>query len=706
MGPEITPSPSDPSTGRHWQPVSPRSPYQSSDAVSNLHSPWLDPLSPNLRDSPVFTSRHDSQMGLMGFNRAEPSPTLGVFHSSTNKLLRSEPWWKKALKSKWSMIIGLVLGVGGALGHHFLYHYLDGREATDQQWWLRLGQFISFVAKANFVITVMMAHQQVAWRVVGQKGCSVKAIDSLFGSAHNFMEIFNREAWIRSRLVMFLAMYMWASPFVVIFTSATLDVVPGTLRDLNATCPSVRTLNFSHESKDSWRTPWIMENNTLNGLSLSQYNETYRGGNLYEGKNSTALDIFEYWDQPSNYLGAISSGVISRNRATQRENVSADICGKGWDCSTTIHFVAPGYYCTEHKEADPSDPVQLDDIVPTGNLSYKAITQDGEYARPQIATYNGSAIVPQPPPFPTNLGAFRTEPMIWIGYAAVEDTTQKHERNRSQKSWNTNYTAVIFSCEHRETNYTVDFNYTGGIQTYNVTKRDYKQKIINTKFAGNFSDDGTFDRTYATPDSKYVTPKSDYGWYRQVAAYHSLGKKLRDLLAGEITWPEAIAEGLITTSKLIDRHESLPVPNLQHQVRRLYEDLIISLLSDPQFAVVAWAADPTRRSGTGRGGEDTRYKCVRQKTGAFFFYHWPVLVSVYFASFAIAAMAVAYGIFAMQKDGIDKQREMTFSSIAGATRVVNLEQVDGGATKIRCWPVEESPGDRYYEFRAERHGGQ
>lgn len=644
-------------------------------------------------------------MGLMGFNRAEPSPTLSVFHSSTNRLLRSEPWWKKALKSKWSMIIGLVLGVSGALGHHFLYDHLHGREATDQQWWLRLGQFISFVAKANFVITVMMAHQQVAWRVVGQKGCSVEAIDSLFGSAHNFMEIFNREAWIKSRLVMFLAMYMWASPFVVIFTSATLDVVPGTIHDSNATCPSVRTLNFSHESKDSWRTPWITENNTLKGLSLSQYNETYLGGNRDKDKNPDYLDIFEYWDQPSNYFGAIASGVISRNRATQKENVSVEICGEGWDCSTTVHFVAPGYYCKEHQEADPLDPLHLDSIVPTGNFSYLAITQQGEYARPQIETHNGSAIAQQPP-FPPDLGAFRTEPMIWIGYAAVEDTTQKHELNRSEKAWNSNYTAVMFSCEHRETNYTVDFNYTGGIQTFNVTKRDYKQKIVNTKFAGNLSDDGTLDRTYATPDGNYVTPRSDYGRYRQVAAYHSLGEKLRDLLAGHITWPDAIVDGLITTSKLIDRHESLPVPNLQHEVRRLYEDLIISLLSDPQFAVVAWAANSTRRSGTGVGGEDTRYKCARQKKGAFFFYHWPVLVSVYFVSFAIAAMAVAYGIFAMQKDGINKQREMTFSSIAGATRVVNLEQGDGGVTKIRCWPVEESPGDRYYEFRAERQGGQ
>ncbi|KAF7557560.1 hypothetical protein G7Z17_g578 [Cylindrodendrum hubeiense] len=712
MEPEISQSPADASIGQQWQPLSPRSPGQSTEAASNLNSPWFDPLSPYLQDSSVFDPKHGSHMGLMGVDRVDTTPGLGVlqsgrrlsvYHSSTEELHQSDPWWKKVLKSKWSMIIGLMLGVAGAVSHHILYDHLHGREAKDQRWWLRLGQLISFIAKANFVVTVMMAHQQVAWREVGQKGFTLGAIDSLFGSTHNFMELFNREAWIKSRLIMLLAIYVWASPFVVIFTSATLDVITGTIQE-NATCPSVRTLNFFNEGKRSWHYDKKADNNILNGLSISAYNETVKGGNMklslysdtVEGKNTIRLNntndsnIFEYWDQPSKALSSIASVVLSSGRAIQRENVSVEICGKGWDCSTTVHFIAPGYNCSLGKA---EAPFNLSSLGPTGNYTYQAVTDRGEYARPQIRLQDDKAgsLPLKGPPFPKDLGAFRTEPIIWIGYREVDDTPR-------------NYTPVIFSCEHWETNYTVDFNYTGGLQTYNVTNRDYMRKIIKSRYTGNNTDNSTLDRTTADPKSSYVFPKPDYLRYRRVAAYHSLGKKLRDLLAGSIK-SDNVAEGDVVTSKLIDRRNGLPVPRLDEAVRRLYEDLIISLLSDPQLLVVSWAANSSRLSGIGVGDEDTRYNCVRQQKTALFFYHWQALAAVYIASFAIAAVAVAYGILAMNQEGINKQRDMTFSSIAGATRRVNMDDDEDGVTKMRAWPIEEGPGGRLYEFRAEGRGG-
>ncbi|KAH7154746.1 hypothetical protein DER46DRAFT_688820 [Fusarium sp. MPI-SDFR-AT-0072] len=710
MGPGISQSPTGSPTGRESQAFSPQSP-QSTEEDSRIHSPWLDPLSPNLRDSFVIRGKHDSEMGLLGTNRADHTgPGLDVFRSSSNKVRQPDPWSKKVVKSKWSMVICLMLGVGSAFGHHFLYDHLHGREAKDQQWWFRLGQFISFIAKANFVVAVLMARQQVAWRAVGQKGFSVEAVDSLFGAVHDVMELFNKEAWNKSWLVMCLAMYMWVSTFIVIFSSATLDVVPDTKRE-NTTCPSIRTLNFSNDVKKSWRDEKKAENETLIGISLSFYNETMDGK---KSENKNDHNFFDYWDMPSKALGAIASTVFPRGQPLQRDNVALEVCGDGWDCLTTIHFMGPGYKCkqlaknagsTMEKFGDAKPPVDLDMLVPAGNYTYYATTNEGDYSRPQINPGEGG-VPTQPLPFPPNLGAFRTEPIIWLGHATVDDVTTPHAQNNSDKGWKDDYTPVIFACEHWETNYTVNLNYTSGLQTYNVTKRDYKHKIIDTTYIGNSSSDGTLDGTIAAPKENYVQPHPDFRKYRQVAAYHALGKKLRDLLHGSIKLPDFITDSEITTSKLIDRHEHLTVPNFQDAVRHLYEDLLISLLSDPQLLVVSWAADPSKLSGTGVGGPDTYYSCIRQREANYFFYNWKVLVAVYVASFAVASVGVTYGIVAMYKDGVREQREMTFSSIAGATRRVSLDQNEDRETKIRCWPVEERSGDRLYEFRAEGRAGQ
>ncbi|KAF5027073.1 hypothetical protein F66182_842 [Fusarium sp. NRRL 66182] len=691
------------------------------DTVSQQHSPWLDPQSPNLRDTATFDRSYDIHRGLMGNEPTNVSydktPNVGaVRRSTTIALPESGPLWLRVVKSRWSMVGCLIFGVAAALGHHFLYNALDGREALNQQWWLRLGQLISFISNASFVLAAMMAHQQIAWQAVGKKGFSVKAVDSLFGSGHYITELFSREAWVKSWFVMFLALYMWFSPLVVILTSATLDVEPGDKVE-NTLCPSVRTLNFSNEAKESYQTPKRAESETFkNGLSLSGYNVTAPGGNLAE--DAEDLDAFEYYNVPSSFLVRIADGVFSSGQPIHKKDVALEICGEGWNCSTTIHFVGPGYNCKEvangvgsemESFGDAEPPFDLSQLVPVSNFTYWADTDKGEYMRPQMSNVSVGGIPSEEdgPPFPENLGAFRTEPMIWIGYAAVEDYNKLHANSSEADGWNDDYTPIIFACDHWEVNYTVTFNYTAGFQTYNVTNRDYKRKIIDTTWSSwtNESTDGTADGNVAEPERNYVSPRNDYARYRRIAAFHSLGLKLREAIFGNVRVQGGVAaDGPITATTLLNRPESLAVPNFQDEVRRTYEDLLISLLSDPQLLAVAWAADPSKLSGTGVGGQDTKYECERRQIANFFDYDWPILVAVYVVSFVIASVGVYFGISAMASDGTYAQRGMTFSSIAGATKSVSADQIESKDTRIRCFPVEERSGDRSYEFRAELEG--
>lgn len=696
-------SPSNAALSKDAHMLSPPTPGESTDARSRLQSPWLDPMSPNLQDSVASRGRPESQIGLLNSSRGNGSEIgLNIYQPSPPTRRPGNSWLVKILKSKWSMVICLFLGVAGALAHHLLYYHLHGREATKQEWWLRLGQFLAFVAKASFVVAVLVAHQQVAWRAVGQKSFSVHAVDSLFGAAHDAFELFNKEAWKKSSFVMFLAMYIWASPFVVILTSATLNVELDTKQE-DVTCTSVRTLNFSNDAKKSWRDSKKAENETMNGLSLSMFNEVTQ--------NRTDPDAFDYWLRASPALDSIASRVLTGLQSLQRDGVAKEICGGDWDCNTTIHFLGPGYKCQQLARGVDSKmgkfgtykaPFNLSQLMPAASFSYNTIADQGEYAATQIAV-DQKNIPLQEPPFPKNLGAFRTEPAIWLGYVEVDDMSVKHANASNEKGWEEDYTPVITACDHWETNYTVEMSYTGGFQSFKVTDRNYMHKIIDTTYVNQSAYDGTLDNTFAEPEENYVLPQ-DWMNYRRVAAYHSLGLKLRNLLNGSIELlPGPIAHSDITTSKLIDRHETLPVPNFETRVRSLYENLLLSLLSDPQLLVVAWASDPSKLSGIGEGGPDTAYPCTLIRKASVFVYHWEILVLVYGASFIVASAAVAYGIVAMRRDGVEELRAMTFSSIARATKRMNLDQDENRRGRIRA--VEERPGSGLYEFRVEDYRG-
>ncbi|KAF4966977.1 hypothetical protein FSARC_5416 [Fusarium sarcochroum] len=440
-------------------------PSVSTELRLGQESPWNDPSSPDFQEPLASRGRTPSQIELLSYNQATPGSD--AYQLSPPLQPKSISWWATAFKR----------------------------------------QLLAFITKANFVIAVFMAHQQVAWRAVGQQGYSVHAIDSLFGAAHNAIELFNKEAWNKSWLAMFLAMYIWISPFLVIFTSATLSVVLDT-KEENTMCASVRTLNFSHEAKKKWTEPRRADNDTVDGIRGSWYNETT------EARDGP--DSFDYWDQPNRQVSSITSSVLTGGQALQKENVAADICSQGWNCSTTIYFTGPGYRCrqlakgvnsTIERFGKQEAPFNLSTLVPAGDMSYYTIADKGEYARPQIRVGPTGGRPLQRPPFPKSLGAFRTEPIIWLGYVTVDDETVKHAQNSSEDGWETDYTPIISACEHWEIDYTVNLTYTNGFQSYNVTKREFLRKVINTTYVDDSADDGTYDKTVAEPEDSYVFPR-------------------------------------------------------------------------------------------------------------------------------------------------------------------------------------------------------
>uniref|UniRef100_L2FSB5 Formylmethionine deformylase-like protein n=1 Tax=Colletotrichum fructicola (strain Nara gc5) TaxID=1213859 RepID=L2FSB5_COLFN len=587
-----------------------------------------------------------------------------------------QKWWHPS----WNMYFFLFAGIAFAMGHHFFYKHLDGSEATNQLRMLRYGAALSFLSKASLASAVILAFRQRVWMTVRRKMLTLAAVDSLFAAAEDMSAIFNFEVFKQARVAMVLALYIWCTPLVVILTSDTLGVRPRTMSE-DTMCPNIRTLNFTQEADNQWRDGHKIDG--LYGLSVSLWNATM------VPENFTDPNFFDYWAGPSDQFEQIATFAAFQHKPVGRDEASHEICGMGYNCTFTINFTGPGYKCTELANGVgstvkdlrgakwPSEYFKFSDLAPTGNFTYYAHASEGEYSNPQLNETLGGGVPKTGPPFPPHLGALRTEPILWIGYAEVDNTTATQPNSTADPGWNAAYTPRAFGCEHYETKYEVLFNYTNQIQNTTVKRRDFLQPVIDTTIdRGNDANDLTMDNTTAIPESNYILP-TDVQRYRKAMAYHSIGTKFRYFVNGTVEQPGFVANTKALQTKLIDEHNYLGVSNLMEEVQSFYEDIIISMFSNPRFISVVWANDTSVKTGPITNPQQ-KHPCTRERTDIRYDYHQGQLWAVYSVAIFLAIIGVAFGVAAVWEEGL--VRNTRFSSIVAATRGPGLEKLPWGNT--------------------------
>ncbi|EMR63217.1 hypothetical protein UCREL1_9843 [Eutypa lata UCREL1] len=314
----------------------------------------------------------------------------------------------------------------------------------------------------------------------------------------------------------------------------------------------------------------------------------------------------------------------------------------------------------------------------------------GDYGAAQMKEVSPGGMPIKGPPFPKNLGAFRTEPILWIGYSERVDPANipiRPEHGSPKSGWDEAFVPKIFACENYETAYTVRFNHTGGQQFTEITDREYLSPVIDTQWLQDGkSDDGTNDNTVAYPEINYVFPNDDKQHYRRVAAFHSIGSKVRFFVNGTVDSgivSNPIADTKALQTKLLDRHhEWFPYPDLMHRVQSFAEDIVLSILSDPQFLAVVWATHPDAGpSGAMAAADDSsptmQYPCERSRFENRYRYHVSTLWAVYGVAMLVAALGIWSGTRAVGENDGDsgRLRDTRFSSIVAATRGPALEKV-------------------------------
>lgn len=126
-----------------------------------------------------------------------------------------------------SMLAALLVGACFALGHHFFYDTLNGKEVpsgsysvskrssgiTRQEINIAIGTAFAFAVKACLAFAVSTAYVQLFWRALiapsPTKAYTLKSIDKAYSVLHNATLLADLSCWIRFPLLLVLALAAW-----------------------------------------------------------------------------------------------------------------------------------------------------------------------------------------------------------------------------------------------------------------------------------------------------------------------------------------------------------------------------------------------------------------------------------------------------------------------------------------------------------------
>jgi len=126
-----------------------------------------------------------------------------------------------------SMLAALFAGIGFALGHHFFYGRLDGKEIpagnytmgdynsgiSRQQSNTAVGTALAFAVKTCLVLAVSTAYVQLFWKSLIQQSSSqsynLQSIDMAYSALRNATLLANFSGWRRFPLLFTLAITTW-----------------------------------------------------------------------------------------------------------------------------------------------------------------------------------------------------------------------------------------------------------------------------------------------------------------------------------------------------------------------------------------------------------------------------------------------------------------------------------------------------------------
>ncbi|KAF2020431.1 hypothetical protein BU24DRAFT_1062 [Aaosphaeria arxii CBS 175.79] len=637
-------------------PASPNNTYHLKKPQPHVEGVY-DPL-PGNGSPPMYPRTPHPAASFLSRSRTDPMTQRLIQHRATQAAKWKIHWRTPALMAS-SFLLGFIL----VLGQHFLYRYLHHRVEHNEDKrirWVLYGRAMAYFSKITFGGCVILCYRQRIWRTMREQPLSIMSIDQLFLATEDPSLFANWETLTQAKLPVLMALAIWLIPLAtIIFSPGALTF--GDIYVADRTNLMVPTLNFTAESYKDYRKPVYAEDGTKK-KSLVFMNTTDPDG-LKEG-------FFDYYDQPSADVQRVTlmAAYSLKNQSLNREDARIESCGGEYNCTYSINFVAPGYKCELVAEG-PQDHEKLKDmhapfntslLAPEGRHVYWAQVDDGNYASPQSDNLSNRGGVPEGP-VSDDFGVFETEPVLWIGYS-VDSNETLPENSRYKDSWKTRFDPRILRCVHYETEYNVDFNYSGPFFTTNI---DYKflAPVIDTNLTR--YDENT---TEILPAENFVDPRKDVLKYKKTAAYHAMGERLRYFLRGSMVVEPQIpgpffakVYSQIAMTRLVSNTSSIPVEGLPTLVQQFYAEMILSLFSVPNLLVVSEQQTRVRR---------------RQVRSTFIYDHWKLWAS-YAPVIFFVLIFLLLGFWTIWEDGVTFS--VGFSRIMVTTRNTTLDEISRGA---------------------------
>lgn len=110
--------------------------------------------------------------------------------------------------------VGLLLGIGLALAHHFLNAYLDRRPVDSvtllsQTWASRISTALAFMVKLSLATSVGAAYMQHQWLRFHEHDFNVEEVDSLTSILGNALNFFSSTVWLQHPILALVALVSW-----------------------------------------------------------------------------------------------------------------------------------------------------------------------------------------------------------------------------------------------------------------------------------------------------------------------------------------------------------------------------------------------------------------------------------------------------------------------------------------------------------------
>ncbi len=417
---------------------------------------------------------------------------------------------------------------------------------------------------------------------------------------------------------------------------------------VNATsiCPQVANLNFSRESTFNFRNE---NENAGHGTSLNFYNTTDVPGK--------APGFFDYYDQPSKNARRLAYSAAYLKKPLARDNARSMYCGSAYNCTFPLIFQGPGYKCDDiTNSSDSGSPFTIDTLAPVGNFTYFAEVSQGDYTWPQIDSKDGVPV--QSPPYPASLGVFQSEPILWIGYTIKTNQSYPSDSPYAAR-WQNVHQPKMFKCVMYHTNYTFQMQYMPS-QNASLMQRDFLRPVVETTLQAPSLDSTNWT---ASPSSNFIRPQ-DAEEYKLTSAYHTMGALLRSFLSGNIernSQQFIITRSDISETRLVNSLTAYPVPNLMDAVQNMFEDMLITLLSEPALVIA----------------DNGSVSCQKLQSVVLFRYVRPALWIGYAAVISVTFCFVLVGAWSIHQNGVSS--DVLFSRIMVTTRNPTLDQLSVGA---------------------------